>query len=238
MRRRQYLDDLGELDERPRIRSPRALLQEECVQDEDTSPVADGDRLAGSLAALCSRFGLEAWASPRDERGLWGFGDALSDWLRRAAAERRTGSTFQLEAIRLLTNLLVILGAVIHTPPDGPSDACQLSLTALNTARRLTASNLGPVASFPGAARAMERIVRVRGWSRLTMPQQTVAEALLDLYLETLSATVREPAPEAILTASDAWLTVLHLRALPVGFDERLLRAASWYLDSFVSSRP
>lgn len=40
-----------------------------------------------------------------------------------------------------------------------------------------------------------------------------------------------------LLTTADAWLTMLNLQALPSGFDERLLRATSWYLESYSSSQ-
>jgi hypothetical protein len=81
----------------------------------------------------------------------------------------------------------------------------------------------------------MERLVRVRGWSRLTPAQQSLAESLLGLYLEMLAATTTEPAPPTILCAAEARLVVLHLQALPPGFDERLLRAVSWYLETYTA---
>jgi hypothetical protein len=237
MRRRRAFEEFDRDDDRPKLRPVRAALDDDSLEDRPETAELSCLPVPEALVSLCSRFGLEPWASSRDEEGLWGFGSALAGWLQRSPAERPPGTEFQLETIHLLTNLLIILGAVIRLPAERPRAACAQALATVAAARRSIASRLGPVASFPGAARAMERLVRVRGWDRLTPSEQTLAEALLDLYLETLAATIKEPEPEIVLASSEAWLTVLHLKALPSGFDERLLRATSWYLESYASSR-
>ncbi|HTE84304.1 MAG TPA: hypothetical protein VK821_06200 [Dehalococcoidia bacterium] len=201
------------------------------------SPDREAQPLGEAFLSLCNRFGLQPWATARDGHGLWAFGAALTSWLQQPESERSTGSELQLESIRLVTTLLIIVGAVIRPASGRPTSACKQALDAVAAARRTIASQMGPVASFPRTARVMERLVRVRGWRKLTVAEQTLAEALLDLYLETLAATIKEAGAEILLATSEAWLTILHTQALPVGFDERLLRATSWYLDSYVSSR-
>jgi hypothetical protein len=236
MRRRRLVEEIDDEDERSRLRTVRAPADGRSDSDEELSASATATSLpfGDALTALCGRFGLEPWASARDERGLWGFGEALQTWIERPAPERGTERDTQLEVV---TNLLIIVGAAIRPSPETAVSGCQTALGAVTAARRTIAALAGPTASFPGAARAMQRLVNVRGWRKLAPPQQAVAEAMLDLYLETLCASVEAPDAETLLAVSHAWLTVLHLQSLPTGFDEHMLRSVSWYLESYLSSR-
>lgn len=246
MRRRRTLDDLDNSDfqqPRSRGRALRVVAEDDGNFEEPAAEAITGTQsLSESLVSLCGRFGLEPWAASDDGHGLRAFGSALTEWLDQPDIERPASQEFQLEAIRLLTNLLIIVGAAIQPAVQAEPSACQRSLEAVVAARRSVVSLIGPVACSPGSARAMERLVRVRGWNRLTAAQQTLAESLLDLYLETLAAMLVAASntltTNVLLATADAWLTTLHLQALPLGFDERVLRATSWYLESYTSSQP
>jgi hypothetical protein len=116
MKRRRSFDDMDEGVERIRTRTARLLPQED---DDETSVIVPSPQaidLSESLLSLCGRFGLEPWAAARDDRGLWAFGCALAQWIERSRIEPPAAVDFQLETIRLLTNLLIILGAVVRPP--------------------------------------------------------------------------------------------------------------------------
>jgi hypothetical protein len=235
-RRRMEIAELEDRPARPRAKLSRLLPTEEQTDTEDDAAVSEPPDLPEALLTLCSRFEIEPWAAERDERGVWGFAVALSGWIERRAVSFATGAEAEIETIRLLTNLFIILGAVIRPLPMRPITAEIQACAAIAEARRRAGGRHGLVASFPGAGRAMQRLVKVRGWTRLSATQQSLAEALLGLYLETLGAALAEPAADLLLAASEAWLTVIRLQALPPGFDERLLRATSWYLESFAGA--
>jgi hypothetical protein len=244
MRRRRPFDQSDEADleaARSRSRSLRVISDGDSDNDGEALPAEETEPLGDVLVSLCSRFGLEAWASSDEGHGLRAFGAAVAEWLDEGRTDHPILVEFQLESIRLLTNLLVIVGAAIRVPKGLERGASDRARSAVTSARRLIASQLGPVPSSPGSARAMERLVRVRGWNKLAPAGQAVAESLLELYLETLAAMLVTPdqttIKEVLLATCEAWLSVLHSQALPAGFDERLLRATSWYLESYTTSR-
>lgn len=236
MRRRKESQASDDREEGARPRGQRPLPDDEDDFLEAPAPPPCHEVLPEALLALCNRFGLEPWASARDDRGLWAFSSALAQWLERPRTAAQPGRCYESEVVRFLTNLFIILGAVIRPLPERPAGAERQAAAAVQAARQLLAARCGLVPPFPGAGRAMQRLVRVRGWSRLSTGEQTLAEALLSLYLETLAVTNGEPDAAVLLAASEAWLAVLHLRALPAGFDERLLRATSWYLETYTGS--
>jgi hypothetical protein len=240
MKRERLSDEFDRADERPRSRAARVALrvadQPAEPEETETAVALEPAALPDALLALCQRFGLEPWAGARDDRGVWAFGRALAQWLARPPAEQRTETEAAAETVRLVTNLLIVVGAVTRPPQRAAPGACGQAMAAVGAARRAVASYDGPVASFPAAARAMQRLVRVRGWMRLTQPQQLLAEAMLGLYLESLAALAAAPRAGVLLTLSEAWLSVLQTLALPAGFDERILRATSWYLETYLSS--
>jgi hypothetical protein len=240
MRRERLFDELDHNDERQRFRAARVQVREEDEAGEAEAALAAPELLTAdlpdALLALCHRFRLEAWASNRDDRGLWAFGLALAQWLEQPANGQRQDPTTLMECVRLVTNLLIIIGAVTRPPQQAAPSAIRQATGAVATARHAIASGQGPIASFPGAARATERLVRVRGWARLTPAQQALAEAMLGLYLESLALMATSPGTAVLLTLTEAWLSVLHALALPPGFDERLLRATSWYLETYLGS--
>lgn len=233
MGRRTRGDDLEE--RRPRLRARPSQWDEAAGEDEreqnEPELLAPLD-LPEALLALCARHGLEPWAAQQDERGIWGFATVLGQWLARRAATDETQPDLELQVIRLATNLFVLLGAVIKPLPASPLRAEEQALAAVSTARRRLTARRGLLPPFRGCGRAMRRLTRVRGWPRLSAAQQSLAEALLALYLETLAALLAEPDPEAVLAASEAWLSVIYLGALPRSFDEHLLRATAWYLEN------
>jgi hypothetical protein len=242
MRRQRELETLDDRRERSRPRWIQSAEEEdETERGSSASDSVGREDLPGALLSLCGRFGLEPWASAHDDRGLWAFAMLLADWLGEAVEAGEADPELELGAIRLLTNLFVILGAVIRPLPEPPADAAGRSTAAIATARRRLALRYELLPPFPGAARAMQRLVRIRGWRKLSQDEQAIAESLLSLYLETLTATLHDPAPGTLLTAAEAWLTVIHLQGLPRGFDEHLLRATCWYLESYAAtsaSRP
>jgi hypothetical protein len=239
MKRRRFPNEWdAEQDERHRMRPVRLVEEQDEVEEPLAGPAASCDSLPNALLGLCSRFRLEPWAAARDDTGLWGFASAFADWLEHAAGQRPSPVELKAEAVRLLTNLLIILGAVTRLPSIPATSSIAQAAEAIAAARKTNASGLGPISSFPGAGRAMERLIRVRGWDRLGQEQQALGEGLLALYLETLAALAADPDPGPVLVTSEAWLTVLHAQALPAGFDERMLRATSWYLETYLSSVP
>ncbi len=241
MKRERLYDDIEGAQQRPRPRTARAVPHdieepaepEESLSGFDVQPAAFAD----ALLSLCQRFGLEPWAAEYDDRGIWAFGCALAQWLGRPPAERGPRAAAAAETVRLVTNLLIVIGAVTRPQQNAPG-ACAQAMGAVTAARQAIASYHGPVASFPAAARAMQRLVRVRGWARLNQAQQLLAEVMLGLYLESLAALDAAPSAGVLLTLTEAWLSVLHTLALPSGFDERILRAMSWYLETYLSSAP
>ncbi|MGI8554123.1 MAG: hypothetical protein ACR2PL_25555 [Dehalococcoidia bacterium] len=226
-------------EEMPDARPARPRVRLDRWADNDDPGLADSRRepltanaLPDALLGLCRDWGLEAWAGERDERGIWGFACFLARWLEHRAAVAQAEADLELQVIRLATNLFVILGAVIKPLPARPLAAIEQASTAVAEARQRLAAQNGPIASFPGSGRAMRRLTRVRGWSRLSPAEQTLAEMLLSLYLETLASLLVEPDPGLLLAASGAWLAVVRLQALPRSFDEHLLRATAWYLET------
>jgi hypothetical protein len=244
MKRDRRFDELERVEERPRPRAGRIAVREAepPYPPDEPDETAAGDvqpsALPDALLALCHRFGLEAWASGRDDRGVWAFGRALAHWLSRPTGAPRAEADPAAETVRMVTNLLIIIGAVTRPPERAGAAACQQAMAAVAAARHAIATGRGPVASFPAAARAMQRLVRVRGWARLSPQQQLLAEAMLELYLESLAAIDASPSAGVLLALAEAWLSVLHTLALPAGFDERILRATSWYLETYLSSAP
>jgi hypothetical protein len=234
MRRHRATESLDERRDRSRPRwTQTAADEDESGQEQAVPESVARDGLPAALLSLCGRFGLEPWAGERDDRGLWAFGLLLADWLEKAGDSADAGAELELGTIRLLTNLFIILGAVIRPPAEVPADAPERSAAAVAAARRRLALRYELLPPFPGAARAVRRLVRVRGWNKLSQDQQAIAESLLALYLETLAATLHEPSPATLLTAAEAWLTVIHVQGLPRGFDEHLLRATCWYLETY-----
>jgi hypothetical protein len=239
VKRRRILDDID--DEQPArrlVRAVRTTIELDTVEDLPAADARSGPEFADALIELCSRFGLEPWAAGRDEAGLWAFASSIESWLCQSAAERPDSLELRLEAIRLLTNLLIVLGAVTRAPQEASPDGLRIGADSLARARTNLAAVVGPIPSFPGAGRAMQRLVRVRGWQRLASLQQSLAESLLGLYLEALAAISAVSDARSLLITAEAWLCVLQTRALPDGFDERILRATSWYLETYAASAP
>jgi hypothetical protein len=189
-----------------------------------------------ALMALCARFGLEQWAESSGDHGLRSFGSVVAHWLELPDPE-----LVELNSIRLVANLLIIVGAAVRPPQRLAAGDPRRASEAVLAAHHAISSLAGPLPSIQGSAQATKRLVRVRGWTKLSRPQQVLTESMLELYLETVAALQALPSPgigaRALLASAGAWLEVLHIAALPVGFDERLLRATSWYLETFLRSR-
>jgi hypothetical protein len=238
----QSIDSAELRESRPNVRALRLSAKQELLEDEEAEedePLCQS--FDAALIAVCAHFGLEAWATLEDEHGLRSFGIAVAQWLEVSESRRASVSDSQLDAIRMLTNLLIIVGAAVHLPQCSEiRDSCRSAVT-ISAARRSIGSLTGLLPPFPGSAQAMKRLIQVRGWRKLTHHQQALAESMLELFLDTLALTQLSEnsavRARVLLATAEAWLEVLHSAVLPPGFDERLLRATSWYLETYVRSQ-
>jgi hypothetical protein len=234
-------EDVDIRESRSSLRSMRTLDTGHSGEEEDDEePEPPLKSFDAELLGLCTRFGLEAWAASDSDMGLRSFGLAVQQWLENAETAREGTSQSGIDAIRLVTNLLIIVGAVVRLPQCAGTCEPPRAAETVSAARRSIGWLAGPLSSFPASVQAMKRLTTVRGWRKLSPLQQALAESLLELYLDTLAVLRRISTPsvraKTLLLTTEAWLEVLRLSVLPVGFDERLLRATSWYLETYVTS--
>jgi hypothetical protein len=238
----QTYEDTEPRESRPSVRAVRSFSREDLAEENgqgEPEPLLQSFDI--ELMALCARFGLEAWAASDGDMGLRSFGSAVEQWLNNSEFQEEVAEQPEIHAIRLVTNLLIIVGAAVRLPQCAPVTDAPRATDLVSAARQSIGWLAGPLPSFPASIQAMQRMVAVRGWSKLTRLQQALAESLLALFLETLAVTQLVSSPlvraKTLLLTSEAWLEVLRLAVLPSGFDERLLRATSWYLETYIRSQ-